>query len=245
MLVKLENPAVLARAIELISEIVTEVRIKIGDYGLAISAIDPANVAMVGFKLPKSAFSQFETGNETLGVNLDSLKRILKRCGSGSSLLIEKEENLLNLYIQDRIKRKFSLSLIEIESEDIDFESKIMRMEFTSRIELNSIDLVDSIEDCIVVDDACSFVVQEGKFVIEARGLNYARAEFSGDEAKIQAENSKSRYSLDYLQKFVKGAKLCEKSVLNFSDDHPLKLEFRNPEMELSFVLAPRVETED
>jgi proliferating cell nuclear antigen PCNA len=245
MLVKLENPGVLARAVELISEIVTEVRIKISDYGLSIGAIDPANVAMVGFKLPKSAFSQFETGNETLGVNLDSLKRILKRCGSGSSLLIEKEDNLLNLYVQDRIKRKFSLSLIEIEAEDIDFEGKIMRMEFTSRIELNSIDFIDSVEDCSVVDDACTFSVIDGKFVIEAKGLNYARAEFSGDEAKIEAENSKARYSLDYLQKFVKGARLCEKSILNFSDDHPLKLEFRSPDMELSFVLAPRVETED
>ncbi|GAI54180.1 unnamed protein product, partial [marine sediment metagenome] len=62
MLVKLENPVQLSRVVELISELVTEVRIKISDIGLSIVAMDPANVAMVGFWLPKTAFSLFEAG---------------------------------------------------------------------------------------------------------------------------------------------------------------------------------------
>src|SRR3989344_4452294 len=81
------------------------------------------------------------------------------------------------------------LELIEIESE----EKEIPNLEFSSVIELNSSDFVDSVEDCMVVADACSFIVREGKFIIEARGLNSAMSEFSGDEAKIQAENCKSR----------------------------------------------------
>jgi proliferating cell nuclear antigen len=245
MLVKLENPGALTRAIELISELVTDVRIKINEFGLSITAMDPANVTMVGFKLPKSAFSQFEAGNEVLGVNLDNLKRILKRAGASSSVILESKENLLNIEVQDRIKRNFSLGLIDIEAGDIDFEAKASRMEFTSRIEMNSVDFIDSIEDCAIIGDACSFLIQESKFIIEAKGLNSARSEFSGDEAKIQAENCKARYSLEYLQKFTKGAKLCEKTYLNFAEDHPLKIDFKTPGMELSFVLAPRVETED
>lgn len=241
MLVKLDNPVLLSKAIEIISELVMEVRIKVNEFGLSITAMDPANVAMVGFKLPKSAFSQFESGNEVLGINLDNLKRILKRCGSGSSLILEKKENLLDIQIQDRIKRNFSLSLIEIESED----KEMPNLEFSSRVEMNSIDLIDSIEDCVVVADACSFIIEEGKFIIEAKSLDSARSEFSGDEAKIEAENCKSRYSLEYLQKFIKGAKLCEKTILNFANDHPLKMEFKTEHLELSFILAPRVETED
>jgi len=245
MLVKLDQPSVLAKAIELVSELVTEVRIKVTEFGMSISAMDPANVAMVGFRLPKSSFSQFETRNEVLGVNLDNLKRVLKRCGAGSSLIMETKENLLNFQIQDRVKRSFSLSLIEIESEDIDFDTKVSRMEFVANVELNSIDLIASIEDCGVVADACSFIIEDGKFVIEAKALNSARSEFSGDEASIKAENCKSRYSLEYLQKFVKGAKLCDKTGLHFASDHPLKIDFRSPSMEISFILAPRVETED
>ena len=243
MLVRLNNPLLLTKAVEIISELVTEVRIKFSDYGLSITAIDPANVAMVSFKLPKSTFSEYNVsiGEGILGVNLDNLKQILKRCSSGSSLVFERRENLLSIVIHDRIKRNFTLNLIEIEAE----EKELPSLEFAAKVEVNSIDLIDSIEDCAVVSDACSFIVDEGKFVIYARGLNSARSEFSEDEANIQAENCKSRYSLEYLQKFLKGAKLSEKTILQFASDHPLRVDIRPQNMELSFILAPRVETED
>ncbi len=241
MLIKLENPVIISKAIEIISELVTEVRIKVNEFGLSINAIDPANVAMVGFKIPKSSFSHFEADKEILGVNLDSLKQILKRCSSGSSLIFERKENFLNIQIQDRVKRNFNLSLIEIESDD----KEMPNLEYSSKVEIDSVDLIASVEDCAVVADACSFIVKEGKFAIEAKGLNSARTEFSGDEARIEAENCKSKYSLEYLSKFAKGAKLSPKTTLRFADDHPLRMDIRTNEIELSFLLAPRVETED
>ncbi|HEA46712.1 MAG TPA: proliferating cell nuclear antigen (pcna) [Candidatus Pacearchaeota archaeon] len=241
MLVKLENPGLLCRVVEIISDLVAEVRMKFDDSGLSITAMDPANVAMVRFVLPKSSFSSFETGDEVLGINLENLKRILKRSGAGSSVIMETKENMLNIQIQDRIKRNFSLSLIEVDSE----EKEMPNLEFSSVVELNSSDFVDSIEDCIVVADACAFIVKDGRFFIEASGLNSARSEFSGDEAKINAENCKSRYSLEYLQKFIKASKLSDKTILNFANDHPLKMHLKTDLMEISFLLAPRVETDD
>jgi proliferating cell nuclear antigen len=241
MLIRLENPGLLARVIEIISEIVTEVRIKVNESGLSITAMDPANVSLVSFVLPKSSFSQFETGEEVLGINLDNLKRILKRCGPASALIMEKRENMLNIQIHDRIKRNFNLSLIEVETE----EKEMPQLEFSSKIEINSQDFIDSIEDCIVVADSCSFIVKDNKFTIEAKGLNSAMSEFTGDEANIQAENCKSRYSLEYLQKFIKASKLTEKTLLKFANDHPLRMDIKTEMVELSFLLAPRVETDD
>jgi proliferating cell nuclear antigen len=241
MLVKLDNPQLLSKIIEIISELVLEVKIKVNEFGMSVVAIDPANVAMVEFKLPKSAFSQFEAGHEVLGINLDNLKRILKRCGPGSALILDKKDNVLNIQIQDRIKRNFTISLIEIDTE----EKEMPTLEYAAEIEMNSADLIDSIEDCSIMGDACSFVVDSGKFIIEAKGLNSARSEFSGDEAKINAEECKSRYSLEYLQKFVKGGKLVNKTILKFSNDHPLRMEFKTDYMALNFILAPRVETDD
>jgi proliferating cell nuclear antigen len=241
MLVKLEDPTLLSKVIELISELVTEVRIKLNESGMSITAIDPANVAMVRFRLPKAAFSQFETGNEILGINLDSLKRILKRCSSGTSLIMEKRENFLNILVQDRIRRNFGLNLIEVEGQEKDMPT----LDYSAKVEISSLDLVSSIEDCIVVSDACSFIIKKGEFIIEAKGLNSARSEFSGDEAKIEAEECKSKYSLEYLQKFMKGAKLSDKTNLFFANDHPLKMDIKTQNMELNFLLAPRVETED
>ena len=241
MLVKLDNPFLLSKAVEIISELVTEVRIKFSELGLSITAIDPANVALVGFKLPRNAFSQFESGKEVLGVNLDSLKQVLRRCSAGSSLVMEKRDNLLQILIQDRIKRSFTLSLIDIESEEKD----IPLLEYSARVELNSIDLIDSIEDCAVVADACSFIIQNNNFIVKAKSLNSAMSEFSGDEAKIEGENCKAKFSIEYLQKFMKGAKLSNKTLLQFAEDHPLRVDIRTENIELVFILAPRVETEE
>lgn len=244
MIVKLENPSDFSKTIEIISELVTEVKIRFNDYGMSITAMDPANVAMVSFKIPKNAFSEFnlpEGNTEVLGVNLDDFKRILKRCGSAATLVFEKKDNVLEIKIIDKIKRNFSLSLIDIDAED----KEVPNLEFSSRVEMESSDLVNSLEDCMVVSDACSFIISNGKFIIEARGMNSASSEFSEDEAKIDAEDCKARYSLEYLQKFIKAAKISDKVVLQFATDHPLRMDFKGKGMEIAFILAPRVEVED
>ncbi|MBM3233524.1 proliferating cell nuclear antigen (pcna) [Candidatus Pacearchaeota archaeon] len=241
MLVKLDSPKILSDVIGIISELVTEVKIKVDRDGLRIVAIDPANVALVSFILPNHAFSSFEVTDETLGVGLDSLKSILRRAGAGSSLIMQTEDNTLKIEIQDKIKRVFTLALIDIEAED----KQVPNLDFSSKIEMSSQDFSDSIEDCSIVADSCSFAVKDSKFIIEAKGLNSARNEFSGDEVKIDGINAKSKYSLEYLQKFSKAGKLTDKIKINFSDDYPLKIEFKAEKAELVFVLAPRVENED
>ena len=186
MIIKLENPVILAKAVEIISELVTEVRLKVNEFGIGVTAIDPANVSIAEFKIPKSSFSHFEANNEVLGINLDDFRRILKRCGIGSSLILEKRGNLLGIQIQDRIKRNFSLSLIDIERED----KEMPNLDFVVKVELNSLDFISSIEDCSVVSDACSFIANNDKFMIEAKGLNSARTEFSESEARIESLKS-------------------------------------------------------
>jgi proliferating cell nuclear antigen len=241
MLAKLDNPKIFSDVVSIISELVTEVKLKFDETGMSIVAIDPANVALVSFKLPKIAFSQYESSKEVLGINLDNLKAVLRRTRAGSVLIMESQENYLKLDILDKIKRSFSLALIEIEGAD----KSVPSLEFLSQIQMNPGDLVDVIEDCIIVADSCSFIAEPEKFVIEATGLNSARAEFSSDEVKIISGSSKAKYSLEYLQKFVKASKLADKVYINFSSDHPVKLEFKRDDSELAFILAPRVENED
>ena len=177
---------------------------------------------------------------EVLGVNLENLKAVLRRCKPGSALSISRLENMLNLVIQDRIKRDFSLALIEIETE----EKTLPEWEFNSVIKMNSDSFVEVVEDCLVVSDACTFVAEPSKFIVEAAGLNSARAEFSSDEVEIHSGNSSARFSLEYLNKFIKGAKISSRATLSFSDNHPMRLDFHTGQVLLSFVLAPRIEQE-
>lgn len=238
MMIKLDDPKLLSDAISIISELVTEARIKLLEDEMSIIAVDPANVALVIFKLPKESFSKYETGSEAWGVNLEDLKRILKRASRSSSIVFEQEDNQLKISIFDRIKRVFTLSLIDISSEDKD----IPELQFAGRVKMPSDSFSQAIEDARVVADSCSISAGEGFFIIEGHGsLNSARAEFSGDEAKISGIAT-SRYSLEYLMKFIKAAKISEKVNINFSNDYPLRLDFPGEKMGIGFILAPRVE---
>lgn len=243
MKLTLTSPRIFSDIVTIISELVAEVRIKVNKEGMNLTAIDPANVAMVYFKIPSSLFSEFELDKEEeeLGTNLNNLKAVLRRCKPGASLTLEKQDNYLKLGIADRIRRDFSLALIEVDTE----EKSLPEWDFNSVVKINSDTLTEVIEDCAVVSDACTLIAEPNKFIVEAHGLNSARAEFSSDEAEIHSGNSTARYSLEYLNKFIKGAKISTNSTLSFSDNHPMKLDFHTGDVVLSFVLAPRVEQED
>lgn len=243
MLLKLNNPRLLVDGISVISELVTEVKAKINKRGFSIIAIDPANVALVMLKIPASAFSQFQVDNEEiLGLNLNDLKKVLKRTNIGGSLVIEKQDNILRFEIQDKVKRSFSLALIALEQE----EKMLPELEFTNRIEMDSTNFAEAINDAAIVADACMFISNKDFFAIESKGLNQSRTEFTSDEAKLNTQDAKSKYSLEYLQKFIKAGKIADKIIIQFAKDYPLRVDFKNSEgMELIFVLAPRVETEE
>lgn len=242
MKLKLDNPKLFTDLISIISELVTEVKFKVNQEGLSLNAIDPANVAMVHFKMPSSLFSQFELPKEeVIGINLENLKAVLRRCKAGSALILEKDDNILKIGIHDKVKRDFSLALLDIDSE----EKELPQWEFKSVIKMDSEAFVEIVEDCLVVSDACTFIAEPHKFVVEASGLNSARAEFSSDEIEIYSDAGKARFSLDYLNKFIKGAKISSKVTLSFSDNHPMRIDFPTGNVMLSFVLAPRIEQDD
>lgn len=237
MRLKLENSKIFTDVIGILSELVMELKIKVNKDGLSATAIDPANVAMAHFKIPADLFSEFNiTRDHILGVNLEHLKAVLRRCRPGSSLILEREENTLKIAIQDKIKRDFALALLDIDGEDKEFPT----WEFASVIRMDADAFAEVVEDCMVVGDACTFVAEPNTFVVESAGLNSARAEFSGEDVEIISANSKARFSLEYLAKFAKGAKISSRCTINFSTNHPMRLDFNPGTVTLSFVLAPR-----
>lgn len=242
MRLKLEDPRILAHLISIISELVTEVRVKVNKEGMSLTALDPANVAMCYFSITADLFSEFNVEkDEVLGVNLENLNSIMRRAKMGSSLVIEKEDSSLKIVINDKIKREFSLALIDVEGDD----KQMPAWEFKSVVKMDAQAFVDAIEDCSVVADACTFIAQPDKFIIESSNLHSARTEFSNEEAQIFSDASSARFSLEYLAKFVKGAKIANRAEINFSDNHPMRLNFPSGKVMLSFVLAPRVEQDD
>ncbi len=88
MRLTLSDSRLLKESVNVISELVNEVTFKVGKAGMELLAIDPANVAMIDFKLSPDAFAEYNVDADTnLSVNLESLKAILKRAKPEDSIV--------------------------------------------------------------------------------------------------------------------------------------------------------------
>ena len=84
--IKMEN---LREVVEVVSTLVTEVKLSISKDGLEAKAVDPSHVAMLVLKLHKPIFEEF-TGEPTeLGVDIDKLKEVLRLSKPGDVLELQ------------------------------------------------------------------------------------------------------------------------------------------------------------
>jgi proliferating cell nuclear antigen len=242
----LTDPRLLRESINIISEFINEVTFRIDSDKIEVTAIDPANVAMVDFKLLSSAFAEYEVEKPTsLSINLESFKSILKRAKPTDSIGISLDEarNRLKINLIGENKRDFSLSLLNIE----DSEQKIPSLNFAVKIGTPTLRFDEAVEDMDVIAESVALVAEADKFTVKSESnLRDAKVEIPvGGETSVDlASEGKviSKYSIEYLKKMIKGSKLAESVSIQFGEDYPLRLEYRvMDKLQLGFVLAPRV----
>ena len=245
MKLTLAEPKYLKESISIISELVNEARLKITPNAIELVAMDPANVAMVVFKLLSSAFVEYEIKAPVeIAINLNNLKAVLRRAKDRDMVSLELADNKLKIKFKSNTTRTFSLPIIEIDEK----EQKVPELNFPVSITIDSGIVSDSIDDADIVGESVTFMAEPKKFTILAEGdLNKAQIEIAEDaQTEIKAEaNVKAKYSVEYLKKMVQGGKLADKVIVQFNKDYPLKLSYVSVDrVSLSFILAPRVEND-
>jgi len=248
MKISLAEPKYLKDSITIISDLVNEARFKISSEGLELIAMDPANVAMVIFKLLSSAFSEYDVqGDVSLAINLGNLKQILRRIKGNDVLTLEMTpENKLKITLKSNTTRTFSLPIIEMEEKD----QKVPELKFPLNVQTNATILNDAVEDVDIVGESVSFSAEPSKITVSAEGdLSQAKIEIpQGDDTRIKMtgeEKVKAKYSIEYLKKMINGSKLSDSVSINFAQDYPLKIEYKVVDrVMLSFILAPRVDND-
>ena len=245
MKLTLAEPRFLKDSVGVISDLVTDVRMKIDKDQIQIIAMDPANVAMIVFRLLSSAFVEYNLDHElNIAVNLDQFRQILKRAKPSDTIVLEldEEKNRLKISLTGETNRHFNLALIDLE----DREQKIPDLKFPVKVDMPTFIFNEAIEDMDIISDSVGLLAEEGKFIVEASGnTSEGRIEINNDEtvSVIVSEKTKAKYSLEYMKKIIKGSKLADKVSVEFGQDYPLKVEYRvTDKLLLSTILAPRVE---
>ena len=229
----------------IISDLVSEAKFNVTKDAIELVAMDPANVAMVVFKLLSSAFVDYDIKDPvSIAINLSNLKQVLRRVKSNDTLSLEVEDSKLRITLKSNTTRTFFLPIIDVEEK----EQKVPDLKFSTTVVCPSSILNDAIDDVDIVGESVAFIGEEKKFVVSASGdLSKATIEITPDnETKIVSkEKTRSKYSIEYLKKMIQGAKISDKVSVHFSKDYPLKLEYVTlNKVSLSFILAPRVEND-
>jgi proliferating cell nuclear antigen len=248
MKLTLAEPRYLKESIAIISELVNEARFKVSKDAIELVAMDPANVAMVIFKLLSSSFTEYDVKKDVeIAINLNNLKQIMRRAKPDDMLTLELDpENKLRIILKGDNLRTFNLPIIELDEK----EQKIPELKFPVAITLPSEILNDAVEDVDVVAESVTFMAEPKKFSVSAEGdLSQAKIDVQeSDSSKIKVDGEgkiKAKYSIEYLKKMISGGKIADEVSIYFNNDYPLKLEYKAVDkVMLSFILAPRVENE-
>ena len=115
MRLTLAEPKYLKESITIISDLVNEASLKITPEAIELVAMDPANVAMVIFKLLSSACTEYSVGEKVeIAINLNNFKQILRRAKGNDILSLELEDNKLKVILKGTSIRTFSLPIIDL-----------------------------------------------------------------------------------------------------------------------------------
>ena len=228
------------------SNLIDEAAFKFTEDGISMRAMDPSRVVLVDLNLPEGIFSKYEVEEpETVGINMDQFKKILKRGKAKETLILRKgEENFLEVTFEGTAKRTFRLPLIDVE----ELEIELPELPFTAKVVVLGEVLKEAVKDASLVSDSLKFIARETEFIMRAEGeTNEVEIKLTlEDEGLLDLEveeETKSSYGVSYLSDMIKGIGKADEVILKFGNEMPLQMEYPvRDEGRLLFLLAPRVE---
>ncbi|AEG19283.1 proliferating cell nuclear antigen (pcna) [Methanobacterium paludis] len=239
----LSDSNILKTSFDAISSIVDEVQMKADSDGLRLDALDRSHITFVHLEFKSALFDVYQC-DEPLKINVDTeeLMKVLKRAKSEDIVELTVDEGNFILTFENEARRTFKIRLIDIEYE----APSPPELEYPTEFEIPFSLLKDSIQDISIVSDKIALIVDADKLIASAEGeFGDAKIEYLHGE-KI-TENAKSVFSLEKIKEMLKADKFSETAVLKLGNDMPLNLSLKmvSEEGELTFLLAPRIESEE
>ncbi len=246
---EIDDIGLLQDSMKTVSDLISEGLFQLKDDGIKLVAADPAMVALVDFKLEADVFDEYELEEETkVGLNLENLYSILRRANSSDRIVLEMEEDDSKFYItiENSSTRNFSLPILNLSEDDIP-STEDLEYSFSAELEASVIE--SAVKDALVVGDSVVIESDNSGISISSEG-DQSNVDFQIDkdaEGVLDFDGSESRsmFSLDYLNNMIGAKSLSETVTVSIGDDFPMRLDFEVPDKAmLSFVLAPRIEEE-
>ena len=237
----------LESALDSVSVLVDECKINLNEDGLAIRAVDPANVGMVDLSLSADAFESYETDGGVIGVNIARLEEFVGMADSGQLVQLELDEETRKLHIQIE-GLEGTLALIDPDS--IRQEPDLPDLDLPAEIVVEGRDIDRAVTAADMVSDHIALGVDhdEEAFYVDAEGdtddveLTLTRE----DLIALEAGEARSLFSLDYLKDMDKAIPKDTEVRTELGEEFPVKMHFEIAEGngQVTYMLAPRIQSD-
>jgi len=241
----LSDSKVLRQSLDAIAELITDAEFVVNEYGLSLKAIDPSQIALVIYNLPRDAFEDFKvTGQKKLGVNIPSFQQIIKRAKPEDKVVLEVGSNKrLNVILQGTTKRSFSINLLDLSNSELPNPS----INYDVFIKVKAPVLADGVKDAALFASYLTLKVDNEKIGISTtstKGELNSETSLNGADVldKDIKGDAKSIYSIDFLESLLKGTTNDTELEIYLKTDAPLKLKYKIQDSTIQYFLAPRIE---
>ena len=244
--IKVDDAKIFKDCVDALVTLIDEGEFEISKEGIKLRAMDPSQIAMVDFNLPKSAFEKYEVDKDTkIGLNLDDLSKITSRSRQGDSLelKLDDSESRLELIFKGQSRRKFNLPLLDISAPS----PKTPNIEFDAKIKISGGAIKESLKDASLVSAHVILSATLKGFEIQAKGdKGDVLIEAGKDEMlaeHVVNKESKAMFPLEYLNDLLKSTDSTALVEINLKSDAPLKLSYNIGDAKVTYFLAPRIES--
>jgi proliferating cell nuclear antigen len=241
------SASTLGDALDSVSVLVDECKIRLNEEELAIRAVDPANVGMVDLSLEAAAFESYEADGGVIGVNLNRLEDIVGMASADDLVHLELDEETRKLHIR---MDGLSYTLALIDPDSIRQEPDIPDLDLPAQIVVEGNQLDRGITAADMVSDHIRLRVDdvEEAFYIQAEG-DTDDVDFEMDRADLidlQVGPADSLFSLDYLKDMNKAIPGDAEVTVELGEEFPVKLHYELAEGlgNVTYMLAPRIQSD-
>jgi len=252
----LQQAGLLRKVVDAMKDLCKDVNFDCSEKGLQVQSMDSSHVALVSLMLKESAFADFRCERPTsLGMNIDSLGKILKMCGPNDALKLQWKNEADSVSFQcesgddDRIA-EFELKLMQIESEHMEIpeqQYKVVAKMPSAEFQKICRDLKEFGETMQVKasKEGITFSVQGD---IGAGNVMLKPRESDKPEEKVSLtvhEPVCATFALRYLVNFAKAAPLSGQVELGLGPDAPLLVKYDLEKADnghMQFYLAPKID---
>jgi proliferating cell nuclear antigen len=235
-----------AKAMEAVWNIIDEGVFKISKDQISLIAMDPSQISMIIFRLPKETFLEYSVEEPlSVGIDIDYAKKILKRAKANEQIRISVDKGkLIMTFETEKSKREFRVPLLDL-TEGVSKEPPI---EYSNSFKMCADTIRDIVDDTSIVSNYVKFVIEPDRVSIDIKSESgEIREDFKVDgEAvmEISAESgARALYPVQYLSDILKATRKSDIITIYMETEKPLRMEFNLEGAFIRYYLAPASES--